>query len=155
MAIDRDKALAMAPAVTQMRVDASRLRFFARATGQTDPIYTDLATARAKGHRDLPVSPTFLFGLGMEGPDPFGFVEQLGIDLRTVLHGTQDFTYHTLAYAGDELTMTSRVSDVYTRKGGVLEFIVRDSQVRSSDGTLIAELRAVMVVQNRASEETS
>ena len=39
MAINRDEAHRLAPVVTQMRVDAGRLRFFAKATGQTDPIY--------------------------------------------------------------------------------------------------------------------
>jgi MaoC dehydratase-like protein len=28
---------------------------FARTIGQADPVYTDLAAARAAGHRDLPV----------------------------------------------------------------------------------------------------
>ena len=34
-------------------VDRSRLRLFAKATGQQDPTYVDVEAARAAGHRDL------------------------------------------------------------------------------------------------------
>ena len=72
-----------------------------------------------------------------------------GIDLRVVLHGTQTFTYHALAYVGDELTMTSRITDVYAKKGGLLEFIVRVGEVRKADGTHVADAESVTIVQNR------
>lgn len=42
-------------------VEAGRLRFFAKAIGQADPLYTDDATVRAAGHSGLPVPPTYLF----------------------------------------------------------------------------------------------
>ena len=34
----------------EVLVEKGRLRFFAKATGQTDPVYTDEAAARAAGH---------------------------------------------------------------------------------------------------------
>ena len=51
-------------------VETGRLRFFAKAMGQTDPVYTDEAAAQAAGHPGLPVPPTFFFCLEMESPDP-------------------------------------------------------------------------------------
>ena len=76
-----------------MTVDAGRLRFFAKAIGETNPVFTDLGAAKAAGHRDLPVPPTFLFGIELESPDPFGWLSCIGVDLRRVLHGEQSFTY--------------------------------------------------------------
>ena len=38
-------------------VEKGRLKFFAKAIGQTDPVYTDEATAKAAGHPSLPVPP--------------------------------------------------------------------------------------------------
>ena len=52
-----------------VEVEKGKLRFFAKAIGETDPVYTDPAAARDAGHRDLPVPPTFLFCLEMEGPN--------------------------------------------------------------------------------------
>ena len=47
---------------------AAGCAFFAAAIGETDPVYTDLDAARAAGHRDLPVPPTFLFASSWSGP---------------------------------------------------------------------------------------
>ncbi|MEU5397878.1 MaoC family dehydratase N-terminal domain-containing protein [Streptomyces sp. NPDC005963] len=127
--------------------ERGRLRFFAQATGQTDTIYTNLTAAEAAGHRDLPLPPTFLFCLELDNPDRGTFLADLGIDLRTILHGGQQFTYHAQAYAGDLLTFWTEVKDVYTKKGGALEFIVRDTHV-TRDGTPIATLTSTTVVRD-------
>ena len=47
-------------------VERGRLRFFARVVGLDDSEFTSLERARAAGHPDLPVPPTFLFGLELE-----------------------------------------------------------------------------------------
>ena len=139
-----------------MTVDAGRLRFFAKAIGETNPVFTDLGAAKAAGHRDLPVPPTFLFGIELESPDPFGWLSGIGVDMRRVLHGEQSFTYHSPAVAGDVLTVAPRIGDVYSKKGGTLEFIEKASTVTRENGDLVAELKTVIAVRNpaRASEAT-
>jgi len=129
-------------------VDAGRLRFFAKATGQDDPVYTDDDAARAAGHRGLPVPPTFFFCLEMDSPRPAAMRELLGIDIGRVLHGEQGFTYHAMACAGDVLRFEPRITDIYAKKGGALEFVVRETRVSDIAGNLVAEMRAVTVVRN-------
>jgi hypothetical protein len=131
-----------------MTVDAGRLRFFAKAIGETNPAFTDPETAKAAGHRDLPVPPTFLFGIELESPDPFAWLSGIGVDLRRVLHGEQSFTYHSPAVAGDVLTVTPRIGNVYSKKGGALDFIEKSSTVTRENGDLVAELKTVIVVRN-------
>lgn len=131
-----------------LEVGRDRLRQFAKATGDTDPVYVDVESARAAGHPDLPVPPTFLFAVELERPEPFGFLTDLGVDLRRVLHGEQSFTYHSPAYAGDTLTASSRITDVYSKKGGALEFIVKETTVTRPDGGTVAELVSTMIVRN-------
>jgi hypothetical protein len=135
------------PPIT-VTVDAGRLRFFAKAIGETNPVFTDLETAKAAGHRDLPVPPTYLFGIELESPDPFAWLAGIGVDLRRVLHGEQSFTYHSTAVAGDVLTATPRIGNVYSKKGGTLEFIEKASTVTRENGDLVAELKTVIVVRN-------
>ena len=132
----------------RMTVEAGRLRFFAKAIGETDAIYTDEATARAAGHRAMPVPPTFLFCLEMERPDPFGWITELGLDLGRILHGEQSFTYHAPCYAGDTLHFEAKITDSYEKKGGALLFIVKDAVVRNQDGAHIASLRTTLVHRN-------
>ena len=68
-------------------VEKGRLRFFAKATDQTDPVYWDEDAAKAAGYPGLPVPPTFLFCLEMESPDPAAIRDLLGMDYRTLLAG--------------------------------------------------------------------
>ena len=122
-------------APTTLTVDEGRLRFFAKAIGD-------------KVDDDLAVPPTFLFAIELENPNPFAWAGQLGIDLRYVLHGEQAFTYHQPAHAGDVLTATPKITDVYSKKGGALDFIVKETTVTKADGTLVADLKSVIVVRN-------
>lgn len=132
----------------QVEVEKGRLRFFAKATGQTDPVYIDEAAARAAGHPGLPVPPTFLFCLEMEAPDPAAVRELLGMDYRSLLHGEQGFSYHAMAYAGDTLTYEQRIADIYDKKGGALEFVLRTTRVTNQRAALVADLRCVTVVRH-------
>lgn len=131
-----------------MIVEAGRLRFFAKAIGETDPIYTDEKAAQAAGYAALPVPPTFLFCLEMERPDSFGWIAELGLDLGRILHGEQTFTYHAPAIAGDTLHFEAKITDSYEKKGGALLFLVKDATVRNQNGVHVADLRTVLVHRN-------
>ena len=129
-------------------VERGRLKFFAKAIGETDPVYVDVAAAQAAGHPTLPVPPTFLFCLEMDRPAPYGWFDDLGIELPKVLHGAQGFRYHRMAYAGDELTFDSRVTDIYDKKGGLLEFVVQDNRISNQRGELVAEFTRTLVIRH-------
>ena len=136
----------LAPFSTE--VEKGRLRLFAKATGQTDPVYTDEAAARAAGHPALPVPPTFFFCLEMEAPNPAAIRELLGMDYRRILHGEQGFSYHAMAYAGDTLTFAQRIEDIYAKKNGALEFVVRKTRVTNQRGEPVADMRCTTVYRN-------
>jgi acyl dehydratase len=140
---------------TSLLITRSRLRAFAKSTGQQDRIYTDVDAARQAGHRDLPVPPTFFYSVDLESANPAAYLEDLGVDLRTSLHGEQEFTYHQMAYAGDELTSTCRITDIYEKKGGLLEFIVRESTVTNQDGVKVATMRNTVAVQHHREKDLS
>ncbi|TDF83825.1 MaoC family dehydratase N-terminal domain-containing protein [Pseudomonas sp. H9] len=126
-------------------VEKGRLRFFAKATGQNDPIYTDEGAAKAAGHKGLPVPPSFLKCLEGEGRDLSATLKLLGWDLGRILHAEQSFTYHNMAYAGDVLTFDGFISDVYEKKGGALQFCVFECRVTNQDGEHIADIRSSLV----------
>ena len=131
-----------------VEVEKGRLRFFAKAIGEADPIYTEEAVAKAAGYSSLPAPPTFVFCLEMEKPNPFEDLESMAIDLGKVLHAEQSFCYHAPICAGDTLTFQTKVSDIYAKKDGALEFVIQDCNVINQTDTLVAELRRVIVVRN-------
>jgi acyl dehydratase len=147
MAIDAEKARALEFPSFAVEVERGRLRFFAEAIGETDPVYTDVEAARRAGHPDLPVPPTFFFSLGLEAPDPFGYLDALGVDLRHVLHGEQRFEYERMAYAGDTLLLSERIVDVTAKRGGAMELLVKETDIRRGDEH-VARARSVIVVRS-------
>lgn len=151
MPLDRDAALDHRLPVVHAQVERGALRFFAAATGETRPEYVDLGAARAAGHRDLPVPPTYLFSLELQAPDPLGFLDELGIDLRGVLHGEQWFEYLRPACAGDSLTLRPRLVDVVDKKGGALQLLTKETTVTDdATGELVARLGSVLVLRSVA-----
>lgn len=124
--------------------DAWHLRFFAKAIGETNPIYLDEAAARDAGHPSLPLPPTFLFSLEFEQPDT-RWRDDVGLNMARILHGEQSFSYHRMAYAGDVLQFDSCIADIYDKKGGALWFIVRETRVTNQRGDHVADLRSVIV----------
>lgn len=126
-------------------VEKGRLAFFAKAIGESDPVYVDTAAAHDAGHPALPVPPTFLMCLNSEVSRPFNVLDALKLDLARILHAEQAFEYHRMAYAGDTLSFESKVADVYDKKDGALHFVVSTTRVINQKGEHIADLRGTLV----------
>lgn len=118
-----------------MTIEPARLCLFAKAIG-------------GRYDAKLPVPPTFLMAIGAEDPQSGTRLAELGIDIRRVLHGEQEFTYHSPAYAGDKLRAARRIADFYSKKGGALDFLVMETNVTRIDGSAVADFKTVLVVRN-------
>ena len=129
-------------------VEKGRLRLFAKAIGETNPVYFDEAAARDAGHRSLLMPPTFLFCLEMEQPDPYRWFRDLNIPLPHTLHGEQAFRYHRAGFAGDVMTFAAEIVDIYAKKGGALEFAVQDVFITNQFDEPVADFRRTLVVRN-------
>ncbi len=129
-------------------IERSRLQFFAKATGETNPVYTDIAAANDAGYPDLPAPPTFLFAAELDSGISHRLLEDLQIPIAKLLHGEQSFTYHRSACVGDTVTVRSTLTDIYDKKKGALEFVVKTSRASNQRDELVAELRTVLVCRH-------
>ncbi|MDD5335397.1 MAG: MaoC family dehydratase N-terminal domain-containing protein [Rhodoferax sp.] len=129
-------------------IERSRLQFFAKAVGETNPVYTDTAAARNAGYADLPAPPTFLFAAELDSGAAFRLIEDLQIPIAKLLHGEQSFSYHRPACVGDTVTVRSTITDIYDKKDGALEFVVKTSRAINQSNELVAELRSVIVCRH-------
>jgi acyl dehydratase len=130
-------------------VEAGQLKFFALATGETNPIYFDLDAARAAGHPALLAPPTFVFCLASSAPPPDIRLADMGIDTRRILHAEQSFRHHSAIWAGDTITLTTRIADIWEKKGGALEFIAQETEALNQNGKICALSRSVLVVRHQ------
>ena len=145
--IDR-KWIGHEKAASVLPIERSRLQFFAKAIGETQAIYTDRDAAQAAGYADLPAPPTFLFAAELDSGAIDEVLAKLEIPLAKLLHGEQSFTYHQTACVGDTVTVTSRIDDIYEKKNGALEFVVKASRAVNQRGELVAEMRSVLVCRH-------
>ena len=129
-------------------IEKGRLKFFAKAIGETNPIYSDEAAALAAGYPAIPVPPTFMFSVDLEGPDFLPMLELLKINIARVLHGSQEFEYFGQIYAGDRITYQSKILDMYDKKGGVMEFIVQQSTYTNQHDELVGRALQTIVYRH-------
>ena len=128
-------------------IEKERLVLFAKATGQTDPIYFDETLAREKGFPSILAPPTFLTTVGYEQEDSYQYLNDLSVDLGDVLHAGQIYKYHSLVFAGDVITMDSKIIDMYDKKNGSLEFVEFESLYTNQNGKLVLESLSTLVIR--------
>ncbi len=129
-------------------VEKGQLKFFAKATAETNPIYTDEDAAKAAGYDALPAPPTFGFSLNIAKPNPFDNFLAMGIDLNRVLHASQKFDYIAPILAGDTITLQDKVVDIYDKKDGALEFVVIETEATNQRGEHVLNMTNTLVVRN-------
>jgi len=128
-------------------VDRSKVREFARALGDPDPVYTDVDAARAVGFSDIPVPPAFVVS-SAHWSEEDNLVATLGLDLRRVLHGECGWECHGPVVVGDELTASRRVSGVSTRegrRGGTMTMVSIETDFTNQRGELVVRRTDVLV----------
>lgn len=139
MYIDREQALALELDPISVDVERGRLKLFAKAIGETNPVYYDVQAAKDAGYPDLPAPPSFLGNaIELDIPEPLYWMSAVGVDITSTLHGEQSMVYHKMVFAGDHLVLKRKIVDVYTKKGGALEFIVKKTEIMR-EGELVVE----------------
>jgi len=129
-------------------VEKGRIKMFANAIGETNPIYTNEEVAKQQGYRTIPAPPTFPFVLDMETLDVLPVLSVLGMDIGKILHGTQEFEFHEMIFAGDVLSITSEIVDIFDKKNGALEFVVVVNSYTNQNGMLAATSKNTLVYVN-------
>ena len=120
-------------------VEEGRLKFLAKTLGITQGIYTDPNKAQAEGLPGLLAPPTYPFVLEIEALELVYLVNLLGETLGNLLHGEENFTYHGPIYAGDEITVCKKITDIIDKKEGTLQFVISQTKFTNQDDKKVAE----------------
>jgi acyl dehydratase len=126
-------------------VGREKLREFAHAVGETDPVYHDEDAAKAAGHPDIPAVPTFPIVVSGRASRALHDDAELGLDYSRVVHGEQEFTYARPVHAGDRLVATPRIARIAPI--GRHEMLVIETTIDSEDGTRVCTAKATLVVR--------
>lgn len=132
------------PALT-VDVEIWQLKFFAKAVGETNPIYFDEQLAQEAGHRSIVAPPTYAVTLSCAVPNPFARLTRLGMDLTKILHTNQRFEYFAPIYGRDRITFVATVVDVYEKRNGKFQFMVEETVATNQIGELTTRFRQTIV----------
>ncbi|TDD72790.1 MaoC family dehydratase N-terminal domain-containing protein [Actinomadura rubrisoli] len=135
MALNRDFIGRSFPPSEPYEVSRVKIREFADAIGDQNPIYRDQEAAKAAGHPDVIAPPTFPIVVSLTDPglaDP-----ALGLNYAMVVHGEQRFEYSRPLRAGDVVTCTSTITEI--RSIGSNEKMVLETEVRTAEGELVCK----------------
>jgi len=120
---------------TLYAVGREKIREYAHAVGETNPLHLDVEAARAAGYRDVVAPPMFAVVYSAPSVTPALFDPEVGINFAMMVHGGQEFVWGPLVVAGDEITTTVSVRSIEERAGN--GFFVFESQSVNQDGETV------------------
>jgi acyl dehydratase len=116
-------------------VGREKIKEYAFAVGETDPVHLDPEAARAAGHRDVVAPPMFAVVYSAPAVAPAIFDPEVGLDFARMVHGGQEFRWVALVVAGDEVTTEASVKDISERAGN--GFFVFETRSTNRDGETV------------------
>jgi len=129
----------------EYEVGKEKIREYAQAVGEENPVYFDRDAAKAAGFRDIPAPPMFavVYSAGSVGPavlDP-----EVGIDFAMMVHGGQEFDWGEPVCSGDVITTTTSISDI--REAGGMGFYEFESVSTNQDGREVVRAKWTNIVR--------
>ncbi len=116
-------------------VGREKIREYANAVGESNPIHVDLEVARAAGYRDLVAPPMFAVVYAAPSVAAALLHPEVALDFAMMVHGSQEFRWGPVVVAGDEITTTTTVKDISDRAG--MAFYVFESVSENQDGEVV------------------
>jgi len=130
----------------EFHVERGKIREFADAIGDPNPIYRDPAYAETTPSRGIMAPPTLLRTFLYE---PKAAAEALQVkDWSYIVHGEQEFEYFAPVRAGDVLTAQDRivsVSEKESRRAGKLQIAVIETVFHNQRGEKVQVDRRTLV----------
>jgi acyl dehydratase len=140
------------PPTEPYEVGREKIREFAAAVGDDNPVYTDPDAARALGYPDVIAPPTFPIVLSLTAGGQVVRDPELGLDYSKVVHGEQRFVYTRPVRAGDVLQVTIYVESVRAAAGN--DLVTTRGEVTTVDGEHVVTAYSTIVARGTAGEQT-
>jgi acyl dehydratase len=151
MALDQSFVGRTYPPTPAYEVGREKIREFADAIGDLNPVYRDPEAAKALGHPDVVAPPTFPIVISMPAADQVVYDPALGLDWARVVHGDQRFNHERPMRPGDRIVAVVTVESIKSFAGN--DMITLMTAMSTVEGELVTVARALLVA--RAAEEQS
>jgi acyl dehydratase len=137
------------PPTAQYEVGREKIREFADAIGDDNPVYRDPEAARKLGHPDVIAPPTFAIIVTSRAAHTVIMDPALGVDYSHVVHGEQRFVHSRPIHAGDVLHVVVTVESIRSAAGN--DIVSTRGDVSTVDGEPVLSAYSTLVVRGAAS----
>jgi acyl dehydratase len=148
MALDQSFVGRTYPPTEPYEVGREKIREFADAIGDANPVYRDRAAAEKLGYPDVIAPPTFPIVVSMRAGAQVVLDPELGLDYTRVVHGEQRFVYDRPVRAGDRLTVIVTVENIRSASGN--DILTTRGDVSTVDGERVVTTYSTLVARGTA-----
>ncbi|MBV1888799.1 MAG: MaoC family dehydratase N-terminal domain-containing protein [Proteobacteria bacterium] len=132
-----------------MPIERGKIHEFANSIGCDDPLYHDAEAAKAAGLEGVVAPLTYTSATAFFQPsDAPNAVKDLGLDMRFVLHGGQEFFYERPVFAGETLTAEAgeTIKTVKEgKRGGSMKIFDSFTNYKNQDGELVLRVKNTLI----------
>jgi acyl dehydratase len=150
MALDPSFIGRQYPPTEPYQVGREKIREFAQAIGDDNPVYRDPAAAQALGYSDVIAPPTFPIVVTMAASRLIVADPDLGLDYSKVVHGEQRFSYSRPVVAGDVLQVSVTVENIRAAAGN--DLLTTRGEVTTVDGEHVVTAYSTLVARGTAGQ---
>jgi acyl dehydratase len=143
MAVNREFEGRTFPAGEPYEVSRVKIREFADAIGDLNPVFRDRDAAVAAGHADVIAPPTFAIVVSMASSATAMSDPALGLNYAMVVHGEERFEYARPIQAGDVLVATSTISGIRAVKSNTM--ITTETDIATVAGEHVCTAHSILV----------
>jgi acyl dehydratase len=133
------------PPTDPYEVGREKIREFADAIGDPNPVYRDPEAAKQLGHPDVIAPPTFTTILSMRALEQVIDDPALGLDYSRVVHGDQRFVHARPVYPGDRLVVVLTIESIQTR--GSHDILSTRADISTIDGEPVVAAYSTLVAR--------
>jgi acyl dehydratase len=148
MAINPDYLGKTFPPTEPYEVSREKLREFADAIGDLNPVYRSRAAAQEAGFPDVIAPPTFPIVISMAGSAQVLADPGLNVNYAMVVHGEQRFVYSRPLRAND--VVTAQVSITGIKSIGRNSMLTTATEIRTVEGEHICTAHSTLVERGGA-----
>jgi acyl dehydratase len=145
MSLDQSFVGRVYPPTEPYEVGREKIREFAAAVGDPNPVYREPAAARKLGYPDVIAPPTFAIIVTSRAAHQVIMDPELGVDYSRVVHGEQRFEHVRPIHAGDALTVVVTVESIRSAAGN--DIVTTKSDVSTVDGEPVLTALNTLVVR--------
>lgn len=150
MAIDKSLIGRVYPPSPPYEVSLEKVREFADAIGDPNPVFRDIVAARAAGYRAVIAPPTFVTVINVRSIETIVADPELAADYSRMVHADQRFVHHRPVLVGDRLVVTTHIDDIMTRAGN--DMLTVRGEITTVDDERVVTTKATLVFRGDSAE---